>query len=65
LIEEIWNSIDADASDAVQLSDAQRTELLSRLAEDDANPDDVLSWEDIKRLASSSGGTGRSAYSFD
>ena len=51
LIEEIWNSIDADESAAVQLSDARRAELQARLGEDDANPEDVVSWEEIKRLA--------------
>jgi putative addiction module component (TIGR02574 family) len=50
LIEEIWDSIDADDSAAVQLSDAQRAELHARLLDDDANPDDVISWERIKNL---------------
>ena len=50
LIEEIWNSIDADESAATQLSDAQRAELHARLVEDDADPDDVVSWESIKRM---------------
>ena len=49
LIEEIWESIDADESAAMQLSDAHRAELQVRLAEHDANPDDVISWEDVKR----------------
>ena len=56
LIEEIWDSIDADESTAVQLSDAQRAELQARLAEDDADPDDVISWEDVKRLSLPPGG---------
>ena len=56
LIEEIWESIDADTSDAVQLFDAQRAELQARVAEDDADPDDVVSWQDVKRFASSPGG---------
>jgi putative addiction module component (TIGR02574 family) len=51
LIEEIWESIDADDSAALQLSDAQRVELRARLLDDDANPDDMVSWESIKRLA--------------
>lgn len=54
LIEEIWNSIDADDSAAVLLSDAQRAELRARVLEDDENPDDVVSWENIKRAASTS-----------
>ena len=55
LIEEIWNSIDADDSAAIQLSDAQRAELRARLLEDDEDPDDVVTWENIKRLTSPSG----------
>jgi putative addiction module component (TIGR02574 family) len=53
LIDDIWESIDAEESAAVQLSDAQREELRARLLEDDANPDDTVSWEEIKRLAPS------------
>jgi len=56
LIEEIWNSIDADESTAMQLSDAQRAELRARLLEDDAIPDDVVSREEIKRLTRSAEG---------
>jgi putative addiction module component (TIGR02574 family) len=48
LIEEIWESIDADDSSAVQLSDAQRAELRARLAEDDATPEDVLTLEEVE-----------------
>jgi len=51
LIEEIWNSIDADESAAMRLSDAQRAELHARLMDDDANPDDIVSWETIKTLS--------------
>jgi putative addiction module component (TIGR02574 family) len=56
LIEEIWNSIDADESAATQISDAQQAELRARLLEDDAEPDDVVSWEDIKRMTPPVGG---------
>ncbi len=56
LIEEIWDSIGEEESAAVQLSDAQRAELQARLAEDDANPDDVISWEEVKRLTTPPGG---------
>jgi putative addiction module component (TIGR02574 family) len=48
LIEEIWESIDADDSSAVQLSDVQRAELRARLAEDEAAPEDVLTWEEVE-----------------
>ena len=56
LIEEIWNSIDADESIGVELAEAQRVELGARLMDDDAAPDDVVSWDEIRRLASSAGG---------
>jgi len=44
LVEELWDSIAA----AVPLTDAQRIELDRRLAEHEAHPDDVVSWEDVK-----------------
>ena len=47
LVEAIWDSI-AEESDAVPLTDAQRAELDRRLAEHQADPDDVVPWEDIK-----------------
>jgi len=45
LIEELWESI---ATTPVPLTDAQRAELDRRLADHEANPDDVVSWEDVK-----------------
>jgi len=56
LVEEIWDSIAAD-SGAIPLSDAQRTELAKRIAEDDANPDDVVSWDQVKSSSLSRLGT--------
>jgi len=47
LVEAIWDSI-AEQSDAVPLTDTQRAELDRRLAEHEADPDDVVPWEDIK-----------------
>lgn len=47
LVEEIWDSIAADSS-AVPLTDAQRAELGKRIADDDANPHDVVSWDQVK-----------------
>ncbi len=47
LVEELWDSIAADSS-AVPLTEAQRTELDRRIAEHEANPDDVVPWEEIK-----------------
>lgn len=47
LVEEIWGSICADAA-AFPLSEAQRAELDRRVAEDDAFPDEVMPWDDVK-----------------
>lgn len=47
LVEEIWDSIAAD-SGAAPLTDAQRIELEKRIAEDDANPHDVIPWDQVK-----------------
>lgn len=45
LMEELWESI---SGAEVPLTDARRDELDRRLAEHEANPDDVVSWEDVK-----------------
>ena len=47
LVEEIWDSITADST-AVPLTQAQRDELDRRIADHEANPDDVVSWEEVK-----------------
>ena len=47
LVEDLWDSI-AEESAATPLSDAHRAELDRRLAEHEANPNDVVSWEDVK-----------------
>lgn len=47
LVEEIWDSIVADSA-AVPLTQAQRDELDRRIADHEANPDDVVSWEEVK-----------------
>jgi putative addiction module component (TIGR02574 family) len=47
LVEELWDSIAAD-SRAVPLTEAHLTELDRRIAEYEANPDDVVPWEEIK-----------------
>ena len=46
LIDEIWESLD-DAS--VPLTDAQRTELESRIADHEVNPQEVVSLEDVRK----------------
>lgn len=47
LVEELWDSIAEDRA-AVPLTGAQRAELDRRLAEHEAHPDDVVSWEEVK-----------------
>jgi putative addiction module component (TIGR02574 family) len=47
LVEELWDSIAESGAD-VPMSEAQRAELDRRLAEHEAQPDDVVSWEDVK-----------------
>ena len=44
LVEELWDSISA----ATPVTEAQRAELDRRLADHEANPDDVISWEEVK-----------------
>jgi putative addiction module component (TIGR02574 family) len=46
LIEEIWESLDEHS---VPLTDAQRAELESRIADHEANPHDVVSLDEVKR----------------
>lgn len=50
LVHEIWDTIAAEQP-APRLSKALRQELDRRIAEDDANPDDVIPWEQVKREA--------------
>ena len=47
LIDEVWNSIAVEA-DALPLSDELRQELDRRLADYEANPDDVATWDEVK-----------------
>jgi putative addiction module component (TIGR02574 family) len=47
LVEEIWASIVADA-EAFPLTPAQRQELDRRVADDDAYPNDVIPWSEVK-----------------
>lgn len=50
LVDELWNSIAADtpASTHLPIFEAQRLELHRRAHDDDANPDDVVPWEQVK-----------------
>ena len=47
LVEDLWDSI-AEESAATSLTDAQRAELDRRLADHDANPNDVVPWDEVK-----------------
>jgi putative addiction module component (TIGR02574 family) len=47
LVQEIWATIAAEPSPLL-LTESQRRELERRVAEDDANPDDVVPWEQVK-----------------
>jgi putative addiction module component (TIGR02574 family) len=46
LVEEIWGSI--GEGHAISLTEAQRTELELRYAEDEANPVAVTEWEQVR-----------------
>jgi putative addiction module component (TIGR02574 family) len=47
LVDEIWASICADAA-KFPLTEAQRAELDRRVADDNAFPDDVVPWAEVK-----------------
>lgn len=50
LVQEIWDTIAAEPN-PIQITEAQRAELARRIAEDDASPDDVIPWEEVKAQA--------------
>ncbi len=50
LIDALLDSLDADGASA-ELSPAQREELERRLADHEANPKDVVSWEEVQAEA--------------
>ena len=50
LVQDIWDTIAAEKHSG-QLNEAQRIELERRLADEDANPDDVTPWEQVKAKA--------------
>lgn len=47
LVEELWDSIAAESA-KLPLTEAQRIELDRRIEEHAANPDDVVSWEEVR-----------------
>ncbi len=50
LVHEIWDSIAAEPGH-IHMSDGQRQELERRLAEHEADPSDVVPWEQVKAEA--------------
>jgi putative addiction module component (TIGR02574 family) len=50
LVQEIWDNIAAGTS-AMPLSEQQRRELDRRLTDDDADPEKVIPWDEVKRKA--------------
>lgn len=55
LVEDLWDSIAAE-SEALPLTEAQRSEVELRLAEHDRDPASALSWEEVRgRLRQRSG----------
>ena len=47
LIQELWDRL-VDRGYEPELTEEQKSELDRRLAEDDAAPDDVVPWEEVK-----------------
>jgi len=48
LVEDIWDSIAAEASNTVELSQAQIAELHRRVAEHRADPSTAVPWEQVR-----------------
>jgi putative addiction module component (TIGR02574 family) len=48
LVGDIWDSIAADAPDALDLTDAQRNELQQRLEAHDSNPESAVPWQQVR-----------------
>jgi putative addiction module component (TIGR02574 family) len=47
LVQQIWDSIAAEPAQ-LPLTDAQREELERRLVDDEENPDDAVTWEQVR-----------------
>lgn len=48
LVEDIWDSIAAETSNTVELSQAQKTEFHRRVAAHRADPSTAISWEQVR-----------------
>ena len=49
-MEALWSSIAGELSGDDILSDEQHQILLHRLADDNENPDELVSWDEVKAL---------------
>ena len=50
LVQDLWDSIAQEEAPSM-LTERQTEELLRRIEEDDATPDDVIPWEQVKAEA--------------
>ena len=50
LVQKIWDTIAAEQV-STSLTDAQFQELSARVAQDDASPNDVIPWDEVKAQA--------------
>jgi putative addiction module component (TIGR02574 family) len=48
LVEDIWDSIAAEASETIELSQAQKDELHRRVAAHRADPSTAVPWEQVR-----------------
>ena len=48
LVEDIWDSIAVEGSEAVALTDAQREDLRRRVQAHDADPSSAIPWEHVR-----------------
>jgi len=48
LVEDIWDSIAAEASETIELSQAQKDELHRRVAAHRADPSTAVPWEEVR-----------------
>lgn len=48
LANELWDSADGAPARQSRLTDAQKAELDRRIADADANPDDFVTWEEVR-----------------
>jgi putative addiction module component (TIGR02574 family) len=48
LVEDIWDSIAVEGSEAVALTDAQRDELRRRAQAHDADPSGTIPWDEVR-----------------